>query len=85
MSESAPIRRCDDQVADRHDAHELARVIDDVKIKERFQLAALADLIDGALRRRVRGERHEIGGHDSADRALGVIDDLADGGLTFGV
>ena len=85
MSESRRFGGAMTKIADRHDAHELARVIDDVKIKERFQLAALADLIDGALGGGVGGERHEIGGHDSADRALGIIDDLADGGLTFGV
>ena len=48
-----PIRRRDDQIANRHDADEFAGVVDDVKIKESFQLAALADFVDGALRRRI--------------------------------
>ena len=40
-------------------------------------VGALANSIDGALRGRVGGKRHEIGGHDSADRAFGIIDQLA--------
>ena len=30
-------------------------------------------------------KRHEIGGHDAADRAFGIIDDLAHGGLALGI
>ena len=77
------VGRSDHQISNRHHADEFAGVIDDVEIEKCFQLAALANFVDGALRRRIGRERHEIGGHDSADRTFGIIDQLAHGGLAL--
>ncbi len=79
------VRRRDHQVTDRHDAHQFARLIDDVEIEECFELAAFTDFIDGTLSGGIGGERHEFGGHDSAHRAFGIIDNLPHGGLTLRV
>ena len=80
-----PVRRRDDQIANRHHTDQLAVGLDDVEIKKSFQLAALADLVDGALGRAVGQECHEIGSHDAPDRAFRIIDDLAHGGLALGI
>ena len=50
--------------------------VDHVKIKKSFQLAPLANFVDGALRCGAGEQRHKIGGHDAADSALGITDQL---------
>ena len=73
------------KIANRHHTDKLADGVDDVEIKKRFQLAALADAVDGALGRDCGQECHEIGSHDAPDRAFRIIDDLAHGGLALGI
>ncbi len=78
-------RRRDHQIADRHHAHQLAVFVDDIEIEKALKFAALADFIDGALGGGVRWQRHEIGGHQAADGAVGVVDDFAHRGLALRV